>query len=81
VQTSLGKRGASRCLPSEKILRNNISQRHTISSATQTDLLLLISNNNIIYTVFRKKVIYLFLPYIYHSFWSNFTKLSVNIRK
>jgi len=33
------------------------------------------------YTVFRKKVIYLFLPYISHSFWANFTKLSVNIRK
>ena len=29
----------------------------------------------------QKKVIYLFLPYISHSFWTNFTKLSVNIRK
>ena len=29
----------------------------------------------------QKKVIYLFLPYISHSFWANFTKLSVNIRK
>jgi len=34
-----------------------------------------------LYTVFRKKVIYLFLPYISHSFWANFTKLSVNILK
>ena len=25
MQTSLGRRGASRCLPSERILRNNIS--------------------------------------------------------
>ena len=33
------------------------------------------------YIVFRKKVIYLFLPYISHSFWANFTKLSVDIRK
>ena len=33
------------------------------------------------YTVFRKKVIDLFLPYISYSFWTNFTKLSVNIRK
>ena len=33
------------------------------------------------YTMFRKKVIYLVLPYISHSFWGNFTKLSVNIRK
>jgi len=34
-----------------------------------------------IYTVFRKKVIYLFLPHISHSFCTNFTKLSVNIHK
>jgi len=38
-------------------------------------------NSIYIYTVFRKKVIYLFLPYISHSFWANFTKLSVNIGK
>ena len=25
MQTSLGRRGASRCLPSERMLRNNIS--------------------------------------------------------
>ena len=32
-----------------------------------------------VYTVFRKKVIYLFLPFISHSFWTDFTKLSVYI--
>ena len=41
MQTSLGRRGASRCLPSERILRNNISSassKMTVMSVKSGDL-------------------------------------------